>query len=98
MYLEGLFHSVVACAHLGKATGRRTATMAAPLLVLLTSGPVRYEAVLHSCGTSVVGEGGWYRLVTVCTHGNLYSTASLGQSHYSTTELTSPCPILIMPG
>ena len=31
-------------AHLGTGTGRRTATMVAPLL--LTSGPVRYEAVL----------------------------------------------------
>ena len=39
--------------HLGNDTGHRTATMMAPLLH--TSGPVRYEAVLHSCGTSPVG-------------------------------------------
>ena len=32
-------------AHLGNGTGRRTVTMVAPLV--LTSGPVRYEAVLH---------------------------------------------------
>ena len=44
---------IVACAHLGNGTGHRTVTLAAPLL--LTSGPVRYEAVLHSCGISLVG-------------------------------------------
>ena len=48
-------------AHLGNGTGRRTATMMAPLpplpplLLLLTSGLVRDEAVLHSCGTNPVG-------------------------------------------
>ena len=41
--------------HLWNNTGCRTVTMAAPLLVLLTSGPEMYEAVLHSCGTSLVG-------------------------------------------
>ena len=44
---------VVACAHLGDGTGGRTVTLAA--LLLLTSRPVRYEAVLHSCGTNLVG-------------------------------------------
>ena len=39
-------------AHLGNGTGRRTATMAAPLL--LTSGLVRYEALPHGCKTSPV--------------------------------------------
>ena len=39
-------------AHLGNGTGHRTVTMAAPLL--LTSGPARYEALLHGCGTSPV--------------------------------------------
>ena len=34
-------------AHLESGTGYRTVTMVAPLL--FTSGPVRYEAVLHSC-------------------------------------------------
>ena len=43
---------------LGNGTGQRTATMMAPLV--LTSGPVRYEAVLHSCRTSPVGGGGLY--------------------------------------
>ena len=47
------YRCIVACAHLGNGTGRRTATMAA--LLLLTSGPVRHEAVLHSYGTSPVG-------------------------------------------
>ena len=36
-----------------RCTGRKTATMTAPLL--LTSGTVRYVAVFHSCGTSPVG-------------------------------------------
>ena len=60
---------LLAHAQLGKGTGRRTVTMAAQLL--LTIGPVRYEAVLHSCGTSALGGmGGWYRLVTMRTHGD----------------------------
>ena len=37
-------------------TGHSTAILAAPLL--LSSGPVRYEVVLHSCGTSPVWGGG----------------------------------------
>ena len=45
------YHCIVACTHLGNGTDRRTVTMVAPLL--LTSGPMRYEAV-----TSPVGEGG----------------------------------------
>ena len=57
-----LYYSIVACAHLSIGTGHRTLTVAAPLL--LTSGPVRYEVVLHKCGTSSV-RGGGYRLVTV---------------------------------
>ena len=47
------YRCIVACAHLENGTGRRIATMVAPLL--LTSGPVKYEALLHSCGTSPVG-------------------------------------------
>ena len=54
-------------AHLKNGTSRRTVTMTAPLL--LTSGWVRFEAVLHSYGTSPVGGGGWYRFVTEHTHG-----------------------------
>ena len=38
---------------IGNGKGRRTAAMAGPLL--LTSDPVRYEAMLHSCGKSPVG-------------------------------------------
>ena len=37
-------------AHLGNGTGRRTVRIAVPLLV--TSGPVTYEVVLHSWATS----------------------------------------------
>ena len=48
--MGSLYHCIVACAHLGNGTGHRTATLAAVLL--LTSGPVRYEAVLHSSGTN----------------------------------------------
>ena len=44
--MECLNRYIVACAHLGNGTGRSMATLAAPLLlVLLTSGPVRYEAI-----------------------------------------------------
>ena len=39
--------------HLGNGTGRRTAILMAPLL--LVSRPLRYDAVLHSRGTSPVG-------------------------------------------
>ena len=54
--MESLYRCIVVCAQLGNGTGRRTTTMVAPLL--LTSGSVRYEAVLHSCRTSPVGERG----------------------------------------
>ena len=37
---------MVACTYLQNGTGRRSVTMAAPLL--LTSGPAMYEAVLHN--------------------------------------------------
>ena len=47
--MGSLNRCIVACAHLGNDTVRRTETL------LLTNGPVRYEAVLHSCGTSPVG-------------------------------------------
>ena len=53
--MGGSYHCIVACAHLGNGTGHRTATLAAP--PLHTSGQVRYEAVLHSYGTSPVGKG-----------------------------------------
>ena len=53
--MGSLYCCIVACAHLGNGTGRRTATLVTPLL--LTSGPVRYEAVRHSCGTNPVGKG-----------------------------------------
>ena len=60
------YHCIVACAHLGNGTGRRTVRLAVPLL--LTSGLVRYEAVRHSC--TVVEGAGLYWLLTVHTHGN----------------------------
>ena len=55
MCMESLCVLQLLDAHLGKGTGRRIATMTATLL--LTSGPVRYETVLHSCRTSPVR--GW---------------------------------------
>ena len=55
VYMDGSPYCIVACAHLGNSTGHRTATMVAPLV---TTGPARYEAVLHSCGTSPVGGEG----------------------------------------
>ena len=73
-FMGSSYRCIVACAHLGNGQGCRTATMVAPLPV--TSGPVRYEAVLQSCGTSpVAGGGGWYRLVTGCTHGDFIHQA-----------------------
>ena len=73
--------------NLGNSTGHRTVTMAAPLL--LTSGPGRYEAVLHSCGTSPV---------EVATHWDIRPPAPLPAiSLIILTQQTSPCPILIMP-
>ena len=56
--MGSLYHCIVACTHLGNSTCPRTVTMVAPLL--LNSGLGRYEAVLHSCGTSPVGQGGGY--------------------------------------
>ena len=41
-------------AHLDNGTGHRPVTIMASLV---TSGLVRYEAVLHSFGTSTVGDG-----------------------------------------
>ena len=92
-------------AHLGNGTGRRTVTMAA--LLLLTSGPARYEAVLHGCVTSLLGGGTDLCQCTLvvallccltgtsgCQYHNLYPT----QSHYPDTEPTNPFPILIMLG
>ena len=70
----GEFVSLYSCtAHIGNGTGHRTATMTAPLL--LTLGSVRYEALLHSCGTSPVR-----RRVPTCdsVHSwQLHSAASL---------------------
>ena len=42
-------------AHLGNGTDCRIATMTTSLL--LTSGLMRYDLVLHNCGTSLVGGG-----------------------------------------
>ena len=51
--MGSLYHCIVACTDLGNSTGHRTVTLAA--LLLLISGLVWYEALLHSCGTSPVG-------------------------------------------
>ena len=46
-------HCIVPCEHLGNGTSHRTVTMVASLL--LTSGLVGYEAVLHTCGKKPSG-------------------------------------------
>ena len=106
MCIGGSHCCIVACTHLGNGIGCRTVTLVAPLL--LTGGPVRYEAPLHNCGQAQWGGG---VLVPTCDSVHLwqlYSAASLGhqtagtmtcyptQSHYPDTEPTSLCPILIM--
>ena len=63
----------------------RTATMMAPLL-LLTSGSVRCEAVLHSCGTKPVG--GWVPTCDSAHSWGLYSAASLGHQAIDTVPLS----------
>ena len=55
-----LYCCIVACTHLGNSTGHKTVTLAAPLL-LLASGPVRYEAELDKLS----GGERRYRPVTV---------------------------------
>ena len=60
MSIESSCRFIVACSHFGNDTGHSTVRMTAPLL--LTSGPVKYEAVLHSYGDG-------YQLVTVRTRG-----------------------------
>ena len=91
-------------AHLGNGTGCKPVTIMEPLL--LPCGSVKNEAVFHSFETSQVGG-----LVLICDSGHswlLYSATSLEhqasgtmtcyptQSHYPDTEITSPCPILVM--
>ena len=80
-------------------------TVTTPLLLI--SGPVRYEAMLHSCETILVG--GWVLTFYSAHSWRLYNAVSLEhqaagtmtcyptQSLYPNTEQTSPCPILIMP-
>ena len=53
MCMKSSYDCIVACTHLGNGKDSTTVTLAA--LLLLTSGPVRYEAVLHNCGTRTVG-------------------------------------------
>ena len=60
MCVWGVRTCIVACAHLGNSTDKRTATLPVPLL--LTSGPVRYEVVKPN--------GGRYQFVTMHTHGD----------------------------
>ena len=44
--MDGLYHCIDACIHLGNSTGRRTVTMAT--LLLFTGGRAMYETVLHN--------------------------------------------------
>ena len=80
MCMGSSYRCIVACVHLGNGTGRRTVTLTTPLL--LTSRPVRFEAVLHSCGTIPVGSG--YRLVTICSYRDI-----IVQPHWNTMPLIS---------
>ena len=57
--------------HLGNSTGRRSVTIAAPLL--LTSGLAKYEAVLYNCGASLLG--GWAPTCDSVHSWHLYSAA-----------------------
>ena len=74
--MYGEFVPVYSCLHTPRdGTDHRTVTMAAP--VLLTSGPLRHETVVLSCGTSPVTAG----LVPTNDSGHswpLYNVASLG--------------------
>ena len=58
MCIVSSHHCIVACAQLGNGSGRKTATLVAPLL--LTSGSVRYETAsqLWDKPSVCVGEGG----------------------------------------
>ena len=53
--MGSLYRCIVDCAYLGNCPCHRTVPKAVPLL--LSSGPVKYEAVLPSCGTIPVGGG-----------------------------------------
>ena len=83
--MDGLSRCIVACAHLGKGTSRRTMEMATALLLI--SGSLRNEAVLHSSRTSLVGEGVWYWLVTLHTNSDFTVP-----SHWD-IRLSAPWPI-----
>ena len=100
-YMGNFDRCISTCTHLGNSTCLRTVTL------LLTSDSVRYEAVLHSCGTNPVAGGS----VPTCDRAHsrwLYRAASLRhqatgtmtypiQSHYPASEPNSPCPNIIMP-
>ena len=84
------------CVQLGNGTGHITVTMVAPLL--LFNGQVRYNAVLHSCGTSPVAAG-----VAVHPHGDLimlphWNTRPLAtmttEPPYPDTDPASPIEIM----
>ena len=64
---------IFACSHLGSGAGHRTMTLASPLL--LTNGPVRYEAVLYSCGQSQWG-------VLNCDSAHCYLTGTSAHQHH----------------
>ena len=99
--------------HLGNGTSHRTVTMVEPRALTSQYGPVRYEAVLHRGGTSLVCAcacgGGAVPTCDGAYSSRFYSAASLGHqatrtmtcypthSHYPDTEPTSPDPMLIMP-
>ena len=69
---QATIHCIVACTHLGNGTGRRIVTLMA--LLLLNNG---HGAVLHSCGTHLVG-GERVRTCDGAHSWRLYSAASLG--------------------
>ena len=88
-------------AHLGNGTGHRTVTMAAPLL--FTSGLVRYEAVLHSYGESLVGRAKYWLLSVrthddfiVLPHGNTRPLATWPAIPLSCIILSLSQPVLVL--
>ena len=104
--IGSLHRCIVACAHLGNGTGRRTVTMAAPLVLnSITSSPVRYEASQFGLGQA---QCGWVPTCDSAHSWGLNSAASQEhqipstmtcyppQSHYPETDPISPCPTLIM--
>ena len=79
---------------LGNGTAGRTVKMAAPLLV--SSGPMRYEAVLYSCGTSPVVTVHTHSDFIVLPHLDIRQPASGPHIPFSHIILTPSQPVLAL--